>query len=132
MNHKITDTIKFLESSDDIDAQLEAFQELKASVTSHDLPVLLEALKSKTSNFAVRELLAEPIINLAGVKALPELMTAFGKNFEEGHDNDTFQVLLVELAETDRHGVQLELKKLAKQSNNNELEDINWLLEFCQ
>ncbi len=129
---KITDTIKFLESSDDIDAQLEAFQKLKASVTPQDLPVLLEALKSKTSNFAVRELLAEPIVNLAGVKVLPELMAAFRKNFEEGHDNDTFQALLVDLAETDREGVRVELQKLAKHANKAELEDINWLLEFCE
>lgn len=129
---KITGTIKFLESSDDIDAQLEAFEKLKSSVTSQDMPELLEALKSKTSNFAVRELLAEPIINFAGIKALPELMAAFRKNFEEGHDNDTFQALLVDLAETNREGVRMELQRLAKNANKAELEDINWLLEFCQ
>jgi hypothetical protein len=129
---KIVDIIRFLETSDDIDAQLEAFHKLNASATEEDMPVLLAALKSETSNFAVRELLAEPIINLAGVKALPELMAAFRKNFEEGHDNDTFQTLLVDLAETDRESVRGELQKLAKDANKEELEDINWLLEFCQ
>lgn len=57
---KIIDTIRRLESCDDIDAELAAFQELKATVTIRDLPVLLEALPSDRSNFAVRELLADP------------------------------------------------------------------------
>lgn len=129
---KIIDTIRRLESCDDIDAQLAAFQELKATVTIRDLPVLLEALPSDRSNFAVRELLAEPAIHLAGAGALPELMAAFRKNFEEGHDNDGFQRLLVDLAEADREGVRIGLQKLARHANKAELEDINWLLEFCQ
>lgn len=129
---KVTDTLRLLESTDDIDAQWEAFQKLKSSVTAQDLPVLLQALKSNTSNFAVRELLAEPIIDLAGVTALPELMAAFRKNFEEGHDNDTFQVLLIDLAEADREGARAALHKLAERANKDELEDIDWLLKFCQ
>lgn len=129
---KVTDTLRLLESTDDIDAQYEAFQRLKSSVTAQDLPVLLQALKSNTSNFAVRELLAEPIIDLAGVKALPELMAAFRKNFEEGHDNDTFQALLIDLVEADREGARVALRTLAEQASKDELEDIDWLLEFCQ
>lgn len=128
----IIETIKFLETSNDIDAQLEAFNKLNASATQRDLPVLLSALKSETSNFAVRELLAEPIINLAGAKALPELMAALRRNFDEGHDNDTFQALLADLAERNPEGVRAELEKLAKHSSKADMEDINWLLEYCQ
>ncbi len=127
---KIVDIIKFLETSEDVNGQIEAFSALNASATEQDLPALLAGLKSDMSNFAVRELLAEPIINLAGVKALPALMAALRKNFEQGHDNDTFQALLADLAESDPEGVRVELVKLARHSNKEELEDINWLLEF--
>lgn len=128
----IAQTIRFLETGNDIDAQLKAFSELNASVTENDLPVLLEALKSETSNFWVRELLSEPIIKLAGAKAIPELMAAFQKNFDEGHDNDSFQLFLSELAGEDPSGVRAALESLAKNANQAEMENINWLLEYCE
>ena len=127
----IADTIKFLESGKDVDAQLEAFEQLNASVTDADLPALLAALES-TSSFWVRELLAEPIIRLSGAKALPQLMKAFRKNYDEGHDNDGFETFLVELAESDSERVRVELQKLAPTARKEEMEDINWLLEYCQ
>lgn len=128
----IAEIIKFLETGSDVDAQLEAFSKLNESATENDLPVLLEAIKSETSNFWVRELLSEPIIKLAGSKAIPELMAAFQKNFEEGHDNDDFQLFLAELAEEDPSGVRTALEKLATTASKSELENINWLLEYCQ
>jgi hypothetical protein len=127
----IPDTIKFLESGNDVDAQLEVFKKLDAYVTEADVPVLLAAIESETSNFWVRELLAEPIIRLAGARALPQLMAALRKNFEEGHDNDGFQTFLMDLAESDPKGVREELQKLAATAGEAEKEDIEWLLEFC-
>lgn len=127
----IVETIRFLETGTDIDAQLDAFNRLNAAVSERDLPVLLAALESATSNFWVRELLAEPVIALAGAKALPELMAALRKNFEEGHDNDSLQALLADLAEADPDGVRAGLRKLALGASEAEREDINWLLEFC-
>ena len=128
----IAEIIEFLESGKDVKAQLDPFTRLKALVTENDLPVLFAALRSETSNFWVRELLCEPIIKLAGAKAIPELMAAFQKNFEEGHDNDGFQLFLTELTEQDPTGVRIELEKLATTASKAELENINWLLEFCQ
>jgi hypothetical protein len=128
----LLEIIKFLETGDDVDAQLEAFDQLNASVTEQDLPVLTEAMKSETSNFWVRELLAEPICRLGGAKAISELMAALRRNFDEGHDNDGFQAFLADLAESDPIGVRAELEKLRKTANKAELEDIQWLLEFCQ
>lgn len=121
----IVETIKFLETGHDVEAQLEAFKKLSSFVTENDLPVLLEAIKSETSNFWVRELLSEPIINLAGAKAIPELMAALQKNFAEGHDNDGFQLFLTELAEEDPKGVRVALEKLAKTATKAELDNIN-------
>ena len=128
----IVEIIRFLESGNDANAQLEAFKQLNVHATEKDLPALLAAIKSETSNFWVRELLSEPIINLAGSKAIPDLMAALRKNFEEGHDNDGFQAFLADLAESDPRGVRAALEKLAEGATKAELEDINWLLEFCQ
>lgn len=128
----ITDTIKFLQSGKDVDAQMKAFEELNASVTPSDLAVLLTGLESKTSDFWVRELLAEPIIRLSGPKALPHLMKALRKNYEDGHDNDSFETFLIELAESNPEGVRAELQNLAATAGKGETEDINWLLEYCR
>jgi hypothetical protein len=51
----IVEIIKFLETGNDVDAQLEAFKQLNACAAEKDLPVLLAAVKSETSNFWVRE-----------------------------------------------------------------------------
>lgn len=128
----IAETIRFLETSDDVDACQEAFGKLNDSVTEKDLPLLLAALESKTSNFAVRESLAEPIIRLAGARALPELMVALRRNFEEGWDNDLFQTLLMDLAESDPQGLKAKLEEMAGNPGRAQLEDIRWLLGFCR
>ncbi len=127
----VADTVKFLESGDDVDARFQAFEQLNESVTHGDLPALLEALES-TSSFWVRELLADPIIRLSGAKALPQLKKALRKNYEDGHDNDGFETFLVELAESDSVNVRAELEKLARTATRHELNDIKWLLEYSR
>jgi len=127
----IAETIKFLESRNDVDAQIAAFEQLNESVTDRDLPAMLASLES-TSSFWVRELLAEPIIRLSGVKALPQLMKALRRNFEDGHDNDGFATFLMEMAESDSANVRAELQRLAHTASKEEAEDLKWLLEFCR
>lgn len=127
----IAETIQFLKSGRDVEARLEAFKKLDSQVTETDAPILLAALESETSDFWIRELLAEPIIRLSGVKALPKLMTALRRNFEEGHDNDGFALSLIELAESDPDHVREQLHSLAANAGKAELKDIEWLLEYC-
>ena len=128
----IQEIIDFLINGRDVDTQLSEFEQLKASVTENDLPLLLQTIKSETCGFWVRELLSEPIIDLAGAKALPELFVALQKNYEEGHDNDSFAAFLMDLAESDPIGVKKQLVKMGKTASPSELKDINWLLEHCQ
>ncbi len=127
----IAETIKFLESGSDVDAQLAAFRQLNESATDGDVPALIASLES-TRSFWVRELLAEPIIRLSGVKALPHLLKALRKNYEDGHDNDGFETFLVELAESDSANVKAELQRLARTATREEAADLNWLLEYCR
>jgi hypothetical protein len=128
----IEEIIDFLINGHDVDAQLRAFGQLKVSVTKNDLPLLLQTIKSETCGFWVRELLSEPIIDLGGAEALPELLAALQKNYEEGHDNDSFTAFLMDLAESDPVGAREQLVKMAKTASPSELKDINWLLEYCQ
>jgi hypothetical protein len=127
----IAETIQFLKSGRDVDAQIEAFNDLESRVTETDVPILLAALESDTSDFWVRELLAQPIIRLSGAKALPQLMAALRRNFEEGHDNDGFAFFLIELAKSNPDNVRGQLQSLAATAGKAELKDINWLLEYC-
>jgi len=128
----VHETIKYLETGDDVDKQIVAFNILNETVSDKDLSILLEAIKSESSNFFVREILSEPIIRLGGVKVLPELLTAFQKNFDEGHDNDSFQLFLTELAEEHPNNVKRILKELSKNATKPEMENIEWLLEYCE
>jgi hypothetical protein len=124
------ETIAFLSASNNVDAMLKAFDNLCKEVTDGDLPILLEAIQSERIGFGVREWLAEPIIKLAGLSSLQVLLRALRMNYEAGHDNDSFQVLLVGLVEENKEDARRQLEKIKLNANQHEIEDINWLLEF--
>lgn len=127
----LEELIHFLESGDDVDAQLKAFDELNSRASAADLPVLLATLRSPTSNFWVRELLSEPIVRLAGAQALPQLFDALETNEAEGHDNDGFTTVLVVLVATDPTGVKAELAALEPNATATRRKTIEWLREYC-
>lgn len=102
-----------------------------AAATKDDLPVLLTALQSDSIGFDVRELLAEPVIQLGGVRYLPDLMVALRMNFDDGHDNDGFQASLADLAEREPDAVREALKAMTETAEGEALKDITWLLEYC-
>jgi hypothetical protein len=127
----IKEIISFLNSDNNINAKLNALNKLCNSAEEQDLPILFEAIQSKTMGFDVREWLAEPIIKLAGIQSLPILLKALRINFEEGHDNDSLQGILSGFAENNSKEVRIELAKLKINASEKEREDIEWLLEFC-
>ena len=106
------ETIAFLSTSNNVDAMLKAFDKLCKEVTDEDLPILLEAIQSERISFGVREWLAKPIIKLAGLSSLQVLLRALRMNYEAGHDNDSFQVLLVGLVEENKKDARRQLKKI--------------------
>lgn len=127
----IAATILLLETGDDVDAQVAAFDELNASVTEADLPVLTAEITRADANAWVRELLAEPALRLGGVRSLRGVLTAMRLNYEQGHDNDSLEALLVELAEAHPAAVRAELRKLEHSAGGVEIEHIRWLEDFC-
>jgi hypothetical protein len=72
-----------------------AASRLHAEASSEDIPKLLELLES--GKFFVREAAAWPLAELAGPAVLTELLRAYQRGFDEGHDNDGFTAALLEV-----------------------------------
>lgn len=132
MNKRIEEIIEFLETGDDVDAQLEAFAELKELAAPADLPGLITEVRGSTCGFWVRELLAEPISELGGAQVLPDLLLAYNLNMDEGHDNDGFSSTLVDLAYTDPAGCKQELARLLASDDESIKRTARWMQEYCE
>ena len=84
------------------------------------------------NNFWVRELLAEPICDLGGSEFLEELFDALLLNEQEGHDNDSFNHFLTEIADSEPEKCKAKLNQLLAQPNFKHKEKATWLLQFCE
>ena len=78
---------------------LAANRKIHKASTRDDLPWLMSLLHDPA--FTVREAAAWPISELAGVSALPELLRAYQRGLDDGHDNDGLSTALIELVEAD-------------------------------
>ena len=116
----------------DVDDKLAAFQRLKDVASSEDLPQLLTLLKSKRNGFWERELLSEQICEHGGATYLPELFDALEQNEVEGHDNDTFNHFLTEIAWADSQGCERKLQEMLSEQGFKHKEKAEWLLTFCE
>ena len=124
--------LEILWSETDIDAVLGAQQRLIAIATKEDLPELVEALRSERNNFWTRELLAEPIAYLGGSDYLRELFDAKDKNYNDGHDNDSLNCFLTEIADAEPAACKAKLESLMESADFPHRNYAQWLLEFCK
>lgn len=131
MNKRIEEIISFLKTGDDVEAQLTAFDELKQLAIPADLPCLIAEVKSETCGFWVRELLAEPICELGGASALPDLLLAYNLNLEEGHDNDSFTSALDDLAFIDPEGCKRAIDRILSTGDESIKKTARWMKEYC-
>lgn len=118
-----------LRNVDNVDVAVRAAERLQRGATSEDLPRLKNLLGDE--DFFVREAAAWPLSEIAGAAALPELLQAFQRGFDEGHDNDGFSTALVELAAADPEGVRRVLEDLVAAGDAATQINARWLLEFC-
>jgi hypothetical protein len=116
----------------DVEEKLESFERLKNSATRDDLPQLVSVLESEKTDFWIRELLSEPILELGGSDYLPELFEALQKNYDDGHDNDSFCFFLTELAESKPELCKKKLLELINSPTFEHKDRAKWLLEFCE
>ena len=114
----------------DVEDKLAAFQRLTDAAGLEDIPQLLALLASERNGFWERELLAEPIGELGGAKYLPELLEAAEKNRIEGHDNDSFNHHLSEIAWADLKECERKLRETLANNDFRNQEKAEWLLTF--
>lgn len=119
MSKSVEEIIDFLKRSDDVDAMLQAFVELKRLVTKRDIPRLVAEIRNHECDFCTREWLAEPISEIAGAKALPDLLLAYQLNREDGHDNDSFTATLEDLVYADTEGCRRELTSIVESGDDS-------------
>ncbi len=112
-----------------VDRAVRAAETIHRTATGDDLPRLMEMLTD--DDFFVRETAAWPISELVGPAALPELLVAFQRGFDEGHDNDGFQAVLADMVQLNETSARDVLTRLAKSDNPSIRENAAWLLEFC-
>ena len=119
-------------SEDDVPTVIEAQEKLVSLARKEDLAELVAALRSDRNNFWTRELISEPIAYLGGAEYLLELLEAMEKNRMDGHDNDSLEHFVIEIA--DLHPVECRAKLEELKHNSPAIYEgySNWLLEFCQ
>ena len=121
--------LEFPDVDNDLNRALRGYAGLRDVATQADLPLLIETLGSSRADFWVREMLAEVIAPLGGPAVLPELVWAYERNRADGHDNDLFTHVLVELVEADKAGSESVLSRIAAEEGAPPVE---WLLEACR
>ena len=114
----------------DSDSVLEAHARLKDAVSTTDLPLLLDALKSPDNNFWSRELIGELVAKTGGSDCLADLLEALAAGVAEGHDNDGLQSSLIMLAEGEPEKCSRKLTELMASPNFKNQEAATWLLTF--
>ena len=118
-----------LRDDNDIDGMVAAAADLQARATADDVPRLLHMLND--SSFFVREAAAWPLSDLGRVEALPQLLGAYQRGLDEGHDNDGFSAALIDLVEMNVVAAVPQLRKLAEAGSDADRENAAWLLGFC-
>ncbi|TKB63250.1 MAG: hypothetical protein E8D47_13040 [Nitrospira sp.] len=114
----------------DIDSAVAAAAELQASASSEDLQRLVALLTDES--FFVREAAAWSLSDLGRVDVLPQLLAAYQRGFDEGHDNDGFSAALIDLVQSKSVESQTQLQALATANDSALRENAVWLLEFVR
>lgn len=94
-----------------------------------DIPRLLELLND--GDFIVREAAAVALCRLGAVSFLEQILAALQKGFDDGHDNDSLQGALGDMAMMEKTAVRAKLEEMRTGADETLEENIDWLLEYC-
>jgi len=128
--HEWTVVVEALRDRGNVHRAVAAARQLHNTATSEDLPRLMQLLTDDDG--LVREAAAWPVCELAGASALPELLRALQRGFDEGLDNDGFQAALADLVVAHRTEARDALTRLAGSSDKATRDNAAWLLEYCE
>jgi hypothetical protein len=115
---------------DDASLAASGAERLHKRASTEDLPRLLALLHD--DDLFLREAAAWPISELAGPSSLHDLLIAYQRGLDEGHDNDGFTTALIELAAADPLGCKEILLRLSESQIATLRDNAAWLLEFCE
>jgi HEAT repeat protein len=121
---KIIDDLR----SKDIDQAVEAIYRLEKIADESHLPQLEQLLQD--SNFFIREATAGPYAKIMGIRALPLLLQAQLRGYEDNHDNDGLDAVIIELVETHEAEATPLLMELLRSQNSESRAQAAWLLGF--
>lgn len=127
-NRQWQQLIGALRDIDDIDGAVDAATRLHKGATPDDVPRLLGLLQD--DSFFVREAAAWPLSDMGKTDVLPELLVAYQRGFDEGHDNDGFSAALVDLVSANPLESRRELEALSRHARKEIQANAEWLLEF--
>lgn len=130
MNHTTWNEIVAALDSADADTCVEAASRLHRESEADDVPRLIELLAD--DSFFIREAAAWPLAELAGPSVLQELLAAYQRGFDEGHDNDGFTAALLEIPALHPTSTKPALHLIAESSLEPMQSHAVWLLEFCE
>lgn len=122
--------IAALRDIDDVSNAVAAATEMHTAASHEDVPRLVELLRNPS--FFVREAAAWPLTELAGAAHLGELLHAYQRGLDEGHDNDGFSAALMDMAAADPPGVREALLPYLESADPELRGHAEWLLEFCE
>jgi len=118
-----------LRQQDDVERAIAAAEKLQCNATLEDVLRLLTLLKD--DSFFVREAAAWPLSDLGATEALPELLEALHRGFQENHDNDGLCAALTDLAEMNAPQAAVVLQRIVASGKLYPREHAAWLLQFC-
>lgn len=123
------------EITSDLDAHdtavcVTAAARLHREAEQSDIPRLLGLLES--NDFFVREAAAWPLAELAGAQVLGELLTAYQRGFDDGHDNDGFTAALLEIPALHGEAAVQAIQALLNSASGTAKQHASWLLTFCE
>jgi HEAT repeat protein len=118
-----------LRDASDVERAVAAARTLQQGATAEDVPRLMRLLTD--GDFFVREAAAWPISDLGVTEALPALLEALHRGFQEGHDGDGLSAALADLVEMNARQSHIVLKSLLASGPPHLREHALWLLEFC-
>jgi hypothetical protein len=102
---------------------------LQAEAKEEDEPRLLAMLHHH--DFYVREAAAWPLAENSGPRVIRELLVAYQRGFDEGHDNDGFTAALLEIPAL-YPNTRAVLEELLCGAAGTQRSHILWLLTFCE
>ena len=117
-----------LESSE-VSICVEAAAKLHAEASEEDIPRLLALLESE--DFFLREAAAWPLAELNGPLHLRQLLVAYQRGFDDGHDNDGFTAALLEIPSLFPTQAPVALSKFIELAEEPLRGHAAWLFEFC-